>query len=285
MPVDTAYFDQDWTRTSIKEDAKYARLARHGTSGQTSGTVRDFYFPSWKKQWEGKLLSEALDAATGLCTAWHENGRMATFGTYVQGAAQLDFKQWNESGELITCKPIFTDLLTAEPTKLHSRYNPDASTTVFSVRITPGTTTLLYAVEIRDEGEPVITLSSAVALTATVAAASATGGASLLATAAAAGVKCLTADAAKAKDAPAKLTNCRYLITADLRVAEAYQQSKGYLDKPNQYGRYKENRPSVSETLSIPADCKQLFICVSNDNQTTAAIAQVTMKSVTQRCE
>jgi len=73
-PADTAYFDRDWERTTLPEDRSYARIARHAKDGKTIGTVRDFYYPSWKKQWEGKLTREQPDQPHGLCTNWYEAG-------------------------------------------------------------------------------------------------------------------------------------------------------------------------------------------------------------------
>lgn len=73
-PADTVYFDRDWARTETLEEVAYARIAHRTPDGKSVGTVRDYFYPSWKKQGEGKLLSESPmcwpeSARAGLKTA------------------------------------------------------------------------------------------------------------------------------------------------------------------------------------------------------------------------
>jgi len=84
-PADTVYFDRDWERTETLEEVAYARIAHHDAAGKTMGTVRDYFYPAWKKQWEGKMATEGPDKAMGLCCGWHENGQVSFRGTYVNG--------------------------------------------------------------------------------------------------------------------------------------------------------------------------------------------------------
>lgn len=97
MPADTTYFDLDWARTRTLEEVAYARITRRGPDGNLVGTVRDYFYPSWKKQWEGKLTRENPDTPTGLCTGWYENGQLSFRGTYAGGQQQADFKRWRWS--------------------------------------------------------------------------------------------------------------------------------------------------------------------------------------------
>ena len=117
--ADTVYFDRDWERTETLEEVAYARIARHDASGKTVGSVRDYFYPSWKKQGEGKLLSESPDVLTGLCTGWYENGQLNFRGTYVKGQAQADFKSWREDGREIKCRYATQDALPISTATIH----------------------------------------------------------------------------------------------------------------------------------------------------------------------
>src|SRR5690606_34278005 len=81
--TDTIYYDQDWEKTSVKEDYKFARIIKRTLDRKPYGTVCDYYYPSWKKQWEGKLISENPDIAQGFCTFWFPNGQIQSSGTYL----------------------------------------------------------------------------------------------------------------------------------------------------------------------------------------------------------
>ncbi len=279
IPADTLYFDQDWERTTVPEDAKYARLVRHDLAGKPVGTVRDFYYPGWKKQWEGKLLSETPDVSTGICTYWHENGQMASRATYVQGKPQADMQQWNESGKLVACKLAYQELPTATaPTKLHSRMNSGESSTVYTIDLPANQVGLFYALDIRDEGEPTISLATAASLAATALTATTTGGMSLMAAAAKAAMNFQQAEQV---NKPASLSNCRYLVTTDLATANFYKQYKGRITHPELVS----NRPAGSGIVGLPAGCRRVYVCVSNDNDVTVANAQLVVKTVATQCE
>lgn len=278
-PADTVFFDQDWVRTTILSDAHYVRLVRHGADGQPVGTVRDFYYPSWKKQGEGKLLREAPDVQSGLCLGWHENGQPAFRGTFVQGVAQGDLQQWNAQGKVVTCgwepKEVFTP---ASPTTLLARLSPGQSSTVYTVTIPAGLDGLFYALDIRDAKAPTISIENAVALSV-MALKYYTGD---QAGAAALAVNKLTARL-QAVAAPAAYppTKCRYLITTDAKVAQFYQTHKGLITAPGLIA----NRPSVAALVAIPPGCRQFYVCISNDNYQAPAIAQLTVKGVVHRCQ
>jgi len=162
-PPDTIYFDRDWERTQLPEDRAYARIARH-VDGKTVGTVRDYFYPSWKKQGEGKLLQESPDVLQGLCTAWYENGRLNFRGTYVQGLAQADFQHWAEDGHLVKCRYVYQDALPMSKGKMHSQYNSGSSRQVFTVDLPTSTVGVVYRLDIRDESQPPVTWNTALAL-------------------------------------------------------------------------------------------------------------------------
>jgi hypothetical protein len=278
-PADTVFFDHDWVGTTIRQDAHYVRLVRHGSDGKPVGTVRDFYYPSWKKQGEGKLLSEAPDVQSGLCTGWHENGKLSFRGTFVQGVAQGDIQQWNEQGKLVTCgwesKDVFTP---ASPTTLYARYSTSQSSTVYTVNIPPGLDALFYALDIRDTKAPTVSLENTVAVAVMALKAYTGDGAG----AAALAVNKLTARLqAVATPAAYPPTKCRYLVTADPKVAQFYVSNKGLIKTAGLV----ENRPSVANLVRIPPGCRQFYVCISNDNYQAPALAQLTVKGVVRRCQ
>ncbi|GAB3724070.1 hypothetical protein GCM10027594_05180 [Hymenobacter agri] len=277
--ADTVYFDQDWSRTSIRQDAHYVRLVRHGSDGKPLGTVRDFYYPSWRKQGEGKLLSETPDVLNGLCVSWHENGQLAVRGTFVQGRPQSDIQQWNEQGKPVTCGWEARDVFTPNsPTTLYARYSPLQSSAMYTVPIPAGLDGLFYALDIRDTKAPLVSLENAVAVSAMF-------------------VKAYNGDQAGAMQLavnkamerlqtvviPANLppTKCRYLITADKKLAQYYTDKKGMIETAGLI----ENRPSVASIVSIPAGCREFYVCISNDNYQAPALAQLTVKGIVRRCQ
>jgi hypothetical protein len=277
-PADTVYFDQDWVNTVIRQDARYVRLVRHGSDGKPVGTVRDFYYPSWKKQGEGKLLSEAPDVQSGLCTGWHENGKLSFRGTFIQGVPQGGLQQWNEQGKPVTCgwesKDVFTPV---SPTTLYARYSPAQSSTVYTVTIPPGVDALFYALDIRDTKAPLVSLENAVA-TSAMFLKYYTGdkaGAAQLA------VNKVLERLQAATTAKFEPTKCRYLITADPKVAQFYAANKGLIKADGLI----ENRPSVANLVAIPPGCRQFYVCISNDNYQAPALAQLTVKGIVRRCQ
>jgi hypothetical protein len=280
IPADTVYFDQDWERTAILEDAKYARLVRHDPAGKPLGTVRDFYYPGWKKQGEGKLLSEAPDVLTGQCTGWHPNGKMAFRGTYLKGVAQGDFQQWNEAGVAVKCGLVTKELFTQPaPTTLHARYTPNESSTVYTVRVPSGIDAVFYALDVRDEGQPPISLERIVGMG--VMTAKAFVGDTPGAISSFVGQMTSKINTTLQDQMPVKPTKCRFLITADAEVASAYAGNKGRIQAAGMV----LNRPLSSDIIALPAGCQEFYVCISNDNLQTDAIAQLSVKGVVQQCK
>jgi hypothetical protein len=187
-PVDTVYFDRDWERTETLEEVSYARIAHRDASGKPMGTVRDYFYPSWKKQWEGKLYAEKPDKPTGLCCGWHENGQVSFRGTYLNGAQQADFRSWREDGREIKCRSLMQDALPLSTATLHCSNCMHSSRNVFTVDIPAGTAGIVYKLDVRDEGQPPISWSTAMAVAA-VAGSGGTAAPALLGTAASALLK------------------------------------------------------------------------------------------------
>jgi hypothetical protein len=274
-PADTLYFDQDWVRTDIPEDRKYARLIRHGADGQPNGTVRDFYYPSWKKQWEGKLLSEDPEVATGLCTFWYETGKLKARGTYARGQALSDYQEWRPDGLPVKCSTKLVDALPTEQAQLHSQTHIGGSQHIFYAVLPPGTTSILYRFDIRDEGQPPISWNSAMAL-----AKSAVPGVSTLEAA----MSALQAQA-KAQRAPTISTQCHYFLTTDRSQAEAFLSTKGGMPASNACLYSNSSTQQEVRPLAIPTGARQVYFCVNNDNFQTAAIAKLSVTAVVKECK
>lgn len=275
---DTAFFDQDWERTTIPEDRKFARIMRHTSDGKPSGTVRDYFYPSWKKQFEGKLLSEAPDVPQGLCTGWYESGKLHFRGTYAGGQQQADFRQWHENGKEVKCTFVYNDALPLSKAKLHSYYNDGSSRKVFVVDLPIDTKGVVYKLDIRDEGEPPVSWATGLALAAAVTN-PALGATALLS----AGSNALSKQGSNAS--PITSTKCHWYITDNAATAKEFLTTKGKIS--NEETCYKSTRNITQETreISVSPGTRQLFFCVNNDNQTTAATATLSVSALVQRCQ
>lgn len=279
--IDTVYLDPDWAPTGVRADARYARLVRHGADGLPVGTVRDYYYPSWKKQGEGKLLREAPDVLSGLCTGWHENGQLAFRGTYAQGVAQGDFQQWDAAGKPLRCGLAYRDVFRPQgATTLYPRLDPTAaSSTVYTVPVPAGLDGVFYALDVRDqEPQPWLSLEKTVTL-------------------AVAGFKAYTGDIAGMgvtlhqltghitdavqRTAPATPTKCRYLVTADGALAQQFLAAKGKIASAGLV----LNRARAADVVALPPGCRQFYVCISNDNYKTTALAQLAVKGVVYSCK
>lgn len=276
IAADTLYFDQDWVRTDIPDDRKYARLIRHGADGLPTGTVRDYYLPSWKKQWEGKLVSEDPELASGLCTFWYENGKLKARGTYARGQALGDYQQWRPDGLPVKCQSRLVEALPSEQSQIHSSSHGSEMQHVFQAVLPAGTTSLLYRFDIRDEDQPLISWNSVASL----AVGSMVSGLSLVEM----GLKAMRTDA-RQQPSPTVSTQCHYFITTSAEVAGNFQRTGStrleaatclYQTSSTQH----EIRP-----LAVPPGTRQLFFCVKNDNTFTAALATLSVTAVVQECK
>ncbi|ALI98919.1 hypothetical protein DC20_07925 [Rufibacter tibetensis] len=276
LTTDTVYFDQDWEQTNLKEDIKYARILKRTVDGKPFGTVRDYYYPSWKKQWEGKLLSEDPDVPTGLCTYWYPNGKVQSIATYKEGEAQEDLRMWHEDGTKVICKYKFVESLPLTRAKLHSFYNPESSRTVQRVDLPADAYGIVFKIDIRDEGEPPIDWATA----ATLASVTMTGGTSQILLAGANAMK----NPYKSSK-PVTSTKCHYFITTSLKDAEYFEKTKGEMPKGNACIWKATNVPQDSRHLTIPNGARTLYFCINNDNDITSAEATLSVSVLQKQCK
>lgn len=277
-PVDTVYFDRDWERTMLPEDRSYARIARHTQDGKTTGIVRDFYYPSWKKQWEGKLAQEQPDKPNGLCTSWYEAGGLESKGTYVQGQVQADLQRWAEDGHLVTCRFKYQEALALSTGKMHSYYNSGNSYLVFPVDLPLNTAGVVYRLDIRDEGTSPISWNSAFALGAAYFSPTVT-----LASMLSAGTRALSSQGAAAT--PAVSTKCHWYIVPDLAAAQEFMQLKGTITVGKSCYRQASNIGAETREIQLAPGTQRFYICVKNDNDMTAATATVSVSALVRSCE
>lgn len=277
-PADTVYFDRDWERTETLEEVAYARIARHDATGKTLGSVRDYFYPSWKKQWEGKMVSEAPDKPSGLCTGWHENGQLSSKGTYVNGVQQSDYRSWHDDGREIKCKSVMQDALPLSTASIHCSNCMHISRKVFVVDIPEGTVGIVYKLDVRDEGQPPVSWSTALAL-AGVVGTGGVGATALLSTAASA----LTKQGNTA--APTVSTKCHWYITPDEASAQQFLDTKGYITNVKNCLRVASNTPQETRPIALPAGIRRLYVCVNNDNYTTDATAMLSVTALVQSCK
>lgn len=276
-PADTVYLDRDWERTETLEEVSYARIAHHDATGKAIGTVRDYFYPSWKKQWEGKLAAEKPDKPAGLCSAWYENGQVSFRGTYINGVQQADFRSWHDDGREIKCTAVIQDALPLSTAAIHCSNCVHSSRKVFTVDIPAGTVGIVYKLDVRDEGQPPVSWSTALALVGVVG----TGGAAapaLLSTAASALLR------QGSGVAPTVSTKCHWYITPDAASAQQFLDTKGTITNTSVCLRAAVNTPQETRPIALPAGIRRLFVCVNNDNYTTDATATLSVTALVQSC-
>ncbi|TVT36757.1 hypothetical protein FNT36_24910 [Hymenobacter setariae] len=275
-PADTVYFDRDWERTKTLEECAYARVAHRDATGQPVGTVRDYYYPSWKKQSEGKMTHESPDRANGLCTGWFENGQLSFRGTFVNGQAQADYRSWREDGRPVTCTFTTRDALPLINATLGCSNCMASSRKVFTVDLPANTVGVVYKLDLRDEGQPPISWSTALSLAATVG----TGG-----TAAPALLASVASSlASRGSGSATKPTKCHWYITASPVAAQQFTDSKGSITIPNGLYRSETNVPQITSPMSVVGGTRRLFVCVNNDNKTADATATLSVTALVQSC-
>lgn len=275
--TDTLYFDQDWEKTALIEDSKYARIIKRTTDGKPYGTVRDFYYPTWKKQWEGKLLSENPDVPNGFCTYWYLNGKVHSSATFINGEPQDDLQMWNEDGTKITCEYKYVESLPLTKVKLHSQYNTGSSRTVQPVSLPANALGIVYRFDIRDEGQPPVGWTTVAAL----ATASMTGGTSAMLLA---GAKAMATSSTESTS-PTVNTKCHFYVTTSLKDVEFFRESKGSIPKENSCIWQGRNVTQETRHLAIPKGVKAVYFCINNDNYQTSAEATLNVSVLQSQCK
>ena len=236
--------------------------------------MRDYYLPSWKKQWEGKLLSEDPEVAHGICTFWYENGKMKARATYVRGQAQSDYQEWRSDGTPFKCKTKLVEALPMAQAQLHSYYDPGGSQHVFYAELPANTTSAIYRIDIRDESQPPISWNSALTLAAV------PSGISLMSL----GATALQAEANQQK-VPTISTQCHYFVTTDRDQAQAFLKTQGKMPDASECLFLTRSTQHEVRPVTIAEGQRQLYICVNNDNLQTAAIARLSVTAVVKECK
>lgn len=279
-PPDTILLDDDRQPTQVLEDCRYLRLVRRDASGRPTGTVRTLSYPGKKLLWTGKLASESPEVWTGLCTTYYPNGRMAMRGTYVGGVAQADLQRWDKNGTALRCRVSQQTALETEEARLHSYYNDGDSRHVYTVDLPDQVLSIVYRLDIRDEGEADISWSTVTALLPANALQSTMQALTAL-------TQSMSTEAAQ-EAKPKTATKSHYFITTDFVHVQTFTAyaTKGRM--PPEGGaclrRITDTNQEV-RPLKMPPGARRLYICVSNDNYRQAAIARVSVTALVTQCQ
>jgi hypothetical protein len=147
---------------------------------------------------------------------------------------------------------------------------------VFTVDIPAGTVGVVYKLDVRDEGQPPVSWSTALAMAAVVGSGGSAAPA-LLGTAASA----LTRQGNSAP--PTVSTKCHWYVTLDPAAANQFMATKGTITSACL--RAAANTPKETRPITLPPGTRQLFVCVNNDNYTTDATATLSVSALVQACK
>ena len=139
------YLDRDKDEVAKPEQATYVRRLTYQQGGP-AGLVRDYYWPTNRLQWDGKLLSEHPAVFQGTCITYDEAGRKQQEAVYQNGRVSGDIRRWDATGkEGIVSKHYKTvKVLTPQQGYLVSYFNPGESRTVIPVQLPPNTVSWYY---------------------------------------------------------------------------------------------------------------------------------------------
>jgi hypothetical protein len=161
---------------------------------------------------------------------------------------------------------------------LHCSNCMHTSRKVFTVDIPAGTVGIVYKLDVRDEGQPPISWSTALAVAA-VAGSGGVAAPALLGTAA-------TALNKQGNNAPPTVsTKCHWYITPDAASAQQFLDTKGTITNENTCLRAALNTPQETRPIALPAGIRRLYVCVNNDNYTTDATATLSVSALVQACK
>ena len=154
---------------------------------------------------------------------------------------------------------------------------PSSSRKVFTIDLLPGTVGVVYKLDLRDTGQPLVSWSTALALAGTLGTGGATAPALLMAAS--------STLASRGSAAPTKPTSCHWYVTGNPLAARQFTDTKGTITDQRLLYKAESNVPQVTRPLSLPAGLRQLYICVNNDNQLTSATATLSVTALVQTCE
>ena len=263
---DTIYFDQDWKKTEFIEDAKYARVVKRDPNGAIVGTVRDYYYPSWNKQFEGKLLSENPDVPQGLCTFYFENGVIQSQATYENGKPKGQIVQNNEDGTKKDCRDTLLSVYPLNQKKLPSLNDFGSSRAVHTIDV-QRIKDIIIQYSIADENSTSL----------------ASLGMSLMSYTTKLGAlySFLNSGSASNKSTSTKNT---FFITSNREVAQYFMDTKGRILSQDGVIFYSENSLSEIKRYTIPENISQIYICIQNNNQFSSAIANLEVAGISKFC-
>jgi hypothetical protein len=191
---------------------------------------------------------------------------------------QADFRSWRADGREIKCASKMVEALPLSNATIHCSNCMHSSRKVFTVDIPDGTVGIVYKLDVRDEGQPPVSWSTALA----VAAVAGSGGAAvpaLLGTAASALVK-------QGNNAPPTVsTKCHWYIMPDEDAAQQFLDTKGTISPDKLCLRAALNTPQETRPITLPPGTRRLFVCVNNDNYTTDATATLSVSALVQACK
>lgn len=264
---DTTYFDHDWKPTLFIEDAKYARVVKRDPIGVIVGTVRDYYYPSWKKQFEGKLLSENPDVPQGLCTFYFENGVIQSQATYENGKPKGQIVQNNEDGTKKDCRDTLLSVYPLNQKKLPSLNDFGSSRAVHTIDV-QRIKDIIIQYSIADENSTSL----------------ANLGMSLMSYTTKLGAlySILNLGSASNKSTSTKNT---FFITSNREAAQYFQNNKGGILSQDGAIFYSENSLSEIKRYTIPENISQIYICIQNNNQISSAIANLEVAGISKFCK
>lgn len=264
---DTTYFDQDWKKTIYLEDAKYARIVKRDLQGQIVGTVRDFYLPSWKTQFEGKLNSENPDVPIGKCTWYFENGKIQSSATYIDGKPSNDIVQYKEDGTKIECRDTLVEIFPFTQNKIVPYFDAGSSRVIHT--ITNGDLNdFIVQYKIQDEGSN-STFNMATSLMA-------------LYTGNIAGLMPLLSNNSSRSGGSTKNT---FLVTSSRDAAIHFRDNKGSILRDSGYLYSSNNAINETKRFVVDNSVKFFYICIQNDNYKTDAISTVEVVALGRICK
>lgn len=140
----TIMLDRDKEETLNSTDAAYIRKISY-QNGKPTGIVRDYFYPSNKLQWDGKLLQTNPDLKHGTSITYDERGRKREEATYENGKLVGSIYRWDEEGKEILVKKTYkvVTVLTPQTGYLFSYFNNGKSRAVVPVNL-PANTVLWY---------------------------------------------------------------------------------------------------------------------------------------------
>lgn len=139
------YLDRDKEPVPKPEQASFVRRLTYQQDRPT-GVVRDYFWPTNKLQWEGKLTATSPAVPTGTCITYDETGRKREEVVYRDGQVTGAMRRWDATGKemVVTKKYRTVRVLAPQQGYLVSYYNSGKSRTVIPVTLPANTVSWYY---------------------------------------------------------------------------------------------------------------------------------------------